>query len=317
MGKSAVAKHFAAYGFPVFDADACVHKLYARPGPAVDAVASIYPTAFKNGAICRKELSVLIQKDQSNSVLRQLENIMHPLVLEEREHFYRAACRHNHFCVVYDIPLLFEGKSSAEEAKRNVRADYVVVATAHENIQRRRVLERANMTEDKFHHICGRQLGDAEKRAWADYVVYTDRYSRSAGEKEEVEIEAVGFTAAKAQVAAVVEDIVCRHPELWEQWRTRSVVTALDESPGSTAVGDARGDGGGVVDTVVFDLDDTLLSFSPIIRRASVALLQHMQTQMPRTYAGLLERQHAAGAADAEVSLESTLNVTLKTISER
>ena len=38
MGKSAVASHFARMGFPVFDADATVHKLYSKNGNAVEAI---------------------------------------------------------------------------------------------------------------------------------------------------------------------------------------------------------------------------------------------------------------------------------------
>ena len=53
--------------------------------------------------------------------------------------------------------------------------DAVVVVSAPEELQRARVLSRAEMTEDKLDHILARQMPDAEKRAKAHFVVETGR----------------------------------------------------------------------------------------------------------------------------------------------
>ena len=41
MGKSAVAGHFKALGFKVFDADAAVHRLYGIGGSAVEPIRKV------------------------------------------------------------------------------------------------------------------------------------------------------------------------------------------------------------------------------------------------------------------------------------
>ena len=53
MGKTTVAKMFAARGIPVFDADAAVHTLYARGGAAVEPVGAAFPGCVRDGAVER------------------------------------------------------------------------------------------------------------------------------------------------------------------------------------------------------------------------------------------------------------------------
>jgi dephospho-CoA kinase len=68
--------------------------------------------------------------------------------------------------VCLEIPLLFE--TGAED-----RVDYVITVSAPANIQRRRVMRRANMSEEKFKSILSSQWPDAQKRAASDFVVDT------------------------------------------------------------------------------------------------------------------------------------------------
>lgn len=161
MGKSTTAQMFRDEGIPVWDADATVHKLYAKGGAAVAAFTAHYPETVIDGAVSRDALKALIAKDAA--VLRVIEGIVHPLVAEDRAAFLRE---HPNELVLLDIPLLYETKA-------DLWLDAVVVVTAPYDVQRARVLARGTMTEDQFDMILAKQMPDAEKRARADYIIET------------------------------------------------------------------------------------------------------------------------------------------------
>lgn len=160
MGKSEAAKHLARRGVPVFNADACVHSLYE--GEAVEPIEAAFPGVARDGKVDRGLLSNTIAGSPDR--LRQLEEIVHPLVVAAEIEFLRAQERNGKEIAVVEIPLLFETDA-------HQRVDVTVVLSAPHHVQRERVLARPNMTVDKLEHLLARQLSDAEKRARADYVV--------------------------------------------------------------------------------------------------------------------------------------------------
>lgn len=164
MGKSTVTRQFAALGAKTISADTIVHKLLAQGGKAVKEVAKHFPSVVKAGAVDRKALGKIVFADGQKLAL--LEQILHPMVVIEEEHFVLKQKSKGAQMVVLDIPLLFE--TGAES-----RMDAVVVATAPYFIQRQRVLAREGMTEEKFKSILQNQMSDAEKKARADFVVET------------------------------------------------------------------------------------------------------------------------------------------------
>jgi dephospho-CoA kinase len=160
MGKSTVAAHFARAGVPVFDADACVHALYA--GKAVGAIEAAFPSVARNGRVDREQLAAKVAGSPER--LRALERIVHPMVVEEEIAFLREQERGGAELAVLEIPLLFETGADA-------RVDVTIVVSASEAMQRKRVLSRPGMTVDKLEHLLARQLPDAEKRKRADFIV--------------------------------------------------------------------------------------------------------------------------------------------------
>ena len=162
MGKSTVAAMFADEGVPVFDADAEVHRLQGKDGALLPAIEAAFPGSTGQEGVKRAELGAMVFDDPA--ALARLEAIVHPAVAEARAAFL---ARHGDApLVVFDIPLLFE--KGGHEA-----VDRIVVVSAPAEVQRERVLARPGMTAEKFAHILGLQVPDAEKRARADHIIDT------------------------------------------------------------------------------------------------------------------------------------------------
>jgi dephospho-CoA kinase len=162
MGKSTTAKLFMEAGVPVYDADAAVHKIYE--GEAAPAVEAAFPGTTVDGKVDRAKLSAKVVRDPT--AIKQLEQIVHPMLGASRQKFLAEAEQSGAPVVVMDIPLLFE--TGGEK-----RVDAVVVVTTTPENQRERILARGTMTHEALDAILARQLPDDEKRKRADFVVDT------------------------------------------------------------------------------------------------------------------------------------------------
>ncbi|EFN87611.1 Dephospho-CoA kinase [Harpegnathos saltator] len=165
MGKSTTANFFAEAGIPVYSADTAVHELY-RQADVIAQIGSLFPQAIENGSVNRQKLAAAIL-DRPEAI-KQLEAIVHPLVRMAEKNFVDKARKAGHRLVVLDVPLLYETGGDQ-------RVDKVVVVSAPVEIQRERVLKRADMTGEKFATLLARQMKDEEKRSRADFVIDTGK----------------------------------------------------------------------------------------------------------------------------------------------
>ena len=164
MGKSTAAAMLRRMGVPVYDADAAVHALQARNGPALPAIEAAFPGVVKDGVLDRAALGARVFGNKP--ALRQLEAIVHPMVQQRQRAFLRRAALRRAPLVVLDIPLLFEGLG-----ERRVDATLVVSAPAF--LQRRRVMARPGMTAERLAGILRQQVPDTVKRRKATMVIPT------------------------------------------------------------------------------------------------------------------------------------------------
>jgi dephospho-CoA kinase len=181
MGKSTTAKLFAEAGVPVYDADAAVHQLYE--GEAAPAIEAAFPGTTVNGKVDRPKLSARVVHDAA--AIKQLEQIVHPMLGVSRQKFFADAEAAKAPVVVLDIPLLFE--TGGEK-----RVDAVVVVSTSPKVQRERVLARGTMDEAKLDAIIAKQTPDAEKRKRADFVVDTSH----------------GLEPVRAQITHILAEVV-------------------------------------------------------------------------------------------------------------
>ena len=174
MGKTTTAKVFEKFGCAVWDADKTVHKLYSKGGKAVVEVAKLFPSSVENDYISRSRLKTLLNNDPKK--LKDLEEIVHPLIIEERRFFQKNTSAD---VAVFDIPLLFETGADKE-------MDKTVCVFTSKREQMERLKNRNKGYDDYYKKLMSKQMPSDEKCERADYVIETT--SHTVVEKRVIEI---------------------------------------------------------------------------------------------------------------------------------
>ena len=151
MGKSTTAKFFAEEGVPVHDADAAVHRLYE--GEAVPLIEAAFPGTTGGGKVDRDKLGKRVLGDAA--AIKQLEQIVHPLVRRPRSAFWRrpSAAAPRSRCSTF--------RCCSRPAATNAATRWWWCRRRPE-VQRARAFERPGMSEDKFRRHPGQ--ADAGRR---------------------------------------------------------------------------------------------------------------------------------------------------------
>ena len=102
-GKSYVAKQF---GYPVFNADAVVAKLYRKNRKCYNKLKKTLPNYITSFPVKKVELSEAIIANQNN--LKKIIKIIHPKVRSNMNNFVKK--NSNKKFIILDIPLLIENK---------------------------------------------------------------------------------------------------------------------------------------------------------------------------------------------------------------
>ena len=102
-GKSYVAKQF---GYPVFNADAEVAKLYRKNRKCYSKLKKILPNYITSFPVKKNELLKAITANQQN--LKKIAKIVHPEVRNRMNNFIKK--NRNKKFVILDIPLFIENK---------------------------------------------------------------------------------------------------------------------------------------------------------------------------------------------------------------
>ena len=102
-GKSFVAKQF---GYPVFNADKEVTKIYKNSKSCFRKLRNKLPKYIKSYPINKTELTRAVLANKNN--LKKIVKIVHPLIRVKMNHFLKKNMGKKF--VVLDIPLLIENK---------------------------------------------------------------------------------------------------------------------------------------------------------------------------------------------------------------
>ena len=162
-GKTTLAHIFKKLGYPVFDADAWVRRLYQKPA-FIKVVLQNFPGAQTNGAFDKRKLRLLVFDDVKQ--LQKLEGLIHPFLKEQLKNVIRKNARKDGLFFL-DVALLFE-------LGWDKYCDFVITVNVDEKTQKQRVMQRDKVSETHVEKIIEKQMSQKEKVKRADWVVETN-----------------------------------------------------------------------------------------------------------------------------------------------
>ena len=138
-GKSSVAQRLRQHGIEVVDTDAIAHALTAPNGAALPELRKAFGNDVfeSDGTLNRAALRDIVFNDPDQKI--RLEQILHPMIRRQAIEALAAATSPY---VVADIPLF------AETGFLREQADRVLVVDCPPEIQKQRLLARANLPEE-------------------------------------------------------------------------------------------------------------------------------------------------------------------------
>jgi dephospho-CoA kinase len=164
-GKSTVARRLAEHGAVVVDADRLAREIVEPGEPALARIAERFGASVlrADGSLDRAALGAVVFSDAA--ARQDLNAITHPAVtLRSQRLFAEAAAADPEAVVVYDVPLLAEGRGAGE-------FDEVVVVHAPQEVRIQRLVSLRSMTEAEARARVDAQASDEERLALADVVL--------------------------------------------------------------------------------------------------------------------------------------------------
>ena len=156
-GKSYVAKQF---GYPVFNADAEVARLYRTNRKCYNKLKKALPKYIISFPIKKNEIIKAIMTGQHN--LKKIVKIIHPAVRSSMNNFIKKNKKKK--LIILDIPLLLENKI-------NRKKDILVFVDAKKTIINKRLKKRRNFNSKIIRKLRKLQLPVEIKKKKSNYII--------------------------------------------------------------------------------------------------------------------------------------------------
>ena len=156
-GKSYVAKLF---GYPVFNADVEVAKLYRKSRKCYNRLKKVLPAYIVSFPIKKNEISKAIIADKWN--LKKIVKIVHPEVRFSMNNFIKK--NKDKKFIILDIPLLMENKI-------NKKNDILVFVDAEKREINKRLKKRSNSNPEIIEKFKKLQLSGELKKRKSDFII--------------------------------------------------------------------------------------------------------------------------------------------------
>jgi len=160
-GKSFIARQF---GYPVFDADKQVSKIYKENNNCFKKLKKKLPNFIKSFPIKKKELKKAVLNNKRN--LKKIENIVHPEVQKYMKKFIKL--NKNKKILIFDIPLLIENKIY------NKNKMVLVFVDAKKKDINKKLRKRKNYDEKIIKKLRKFQLPLEIKKKKSNYLIKND-----------------------------------------------------------------------------------------------------------------------------------------------
>ena len=156
-GKSHVAK---LLGFPVFNADSEVVKIYKDNYKCFKQLKKKIPKFIKSYPIRKSEISKAIYANKNN--LKKITKTVHPIVRSNMLSFIKKNKKKK--AVVLDIPLYFENKINKKE-------DIIVFVDSKKSQINNRLKKRSEFNSKIFNKFKNIQLSSHIKKKKSNFIV--------------------------------------------------------------------------------------------------------------------------------------------------
>ncbi|WP_207457085.1 dephospho-CoA kinase [Desertivibrio insolitus] len=166
-GKSVVAARLASHGAVHIDADVIARQVVEPGTPGLEAIRREFGEAVitAEGTLDRPALGAIVFADEERRLA--LNAITHPAVWRRvKELIADAAADDPHAVIVYDVPLLAEGR-----AERQLEFDLIAVVHAPAPTRVQRMVELRGMARDEAERRIRAQIDDDARLAIADVVI--------------------------------------------------------------------------------------------------------------------------------------------------
>ena len=159
-GKSHVARQF---GYPVFNADIEVTKLYRKNRRCYNKLKKVLPAYIVSFPIKKNEISKAIMDGQHN--LKKIVKIVHPDVRSRMNNFIKK--NKNKKIIVLDIPLIMENKI-------NKKDDILIFVDAKKKEIDKRLKKKPNFNSKIIKKFKELQLPVEFKKRQSNFVIKND-----------------------------------------------------------------------------------------------------------------------------------------------
>ena len=156
-GKSLVSKQF---GYPVFNADNEVNKIYSKSLNCYKKLKKKFPKYIKKYPIDKKKLVRAILDNKKN--LKKIVNIVHPIIRKEMKNFIKRNKKKK--IVLLDVPLLIENKLN----KKNYILIFVDAKRSDINLRLKKRLNYNRKLVSRFRKL---QAPLSVKKKMSNYVI--------------------------------------------------------------------------------------------------------------------------------------------------